>query len=89
VTTQRLWPWEGAVQAVFVEFLGSKGWRVDAVADTATKERGVDILATKHGRTLGAEVKGWPSSNYADPRRAYETKRPSRRRRPGIGFRRP
>jgi hypothetical protein len=51
-----------------------------ALADTtlahaAMKERGVDLRAAKAGRRLGAEVKGWPSDTYADPRRAAETKR--------------
>ncbi|TDO42193.1 hypothetical protein [Paractinoplanes brasiliensis] len=69
------WPWEGAVQSVFVELLGHHGWSIDSVADTATKARGVDVLASRPGRRLGAEVKGWPSAGYADPRRAAEAKR--------------
>lgn len=71
----RLWPWEGAVQAMFVAFLTQHGWTVTSVADTASKARGVDVLAEKGDRRLGAEVKGWPSSGYADPRRAGEVKR--------------
>jgi hypothetical protein len=35
----------------------------------------VDVLAVKGSRRLGAEVKGWPSAGYADPRRAAEAKR--------------
>jgi hypothetical protein len=35
----------------------------------------VDVLAIKSPRRLGAELKGWPSIGYADPRRAAETKR--------------
>jgi hypothetical protein len=69
------WPWEGAVQAVFVALLQHHGWRVTATADTATKAPGVDVVASRNGRHLGAEVKGWPSAGYADPRRAAETKR--------------
>ena len=45
------------------------------MADTATKAHGVDVLARKSDRLLGAEVKGWPSRNYADTRRAEEAKR--------------
>jgi hypothetical protein len=67
------WPWEGAVQQVFGGFLRQHGWGITATADTATKERGVDLRAVKGPRRLGAEVKGWPSETYADPRRAAET----------------
>ncbi|GGN96519.1 hypothetical protein GCM10010112_87820 [Actinoplanes lobatus] len=75
VGTSSRWPWEGSVQAVFVDVLRRHGWAIDSEADTATKARGVDVLATRSGRRLGAEVKGWPSDGYADPRRAAETKR--------------
>lgn len=75
MTTPRPWPWEGAVQAVFVEFLRLQGWRVLAAADTASREAGIDVLAQRKQRFIGAEVKGWPSADYADPRRAHETKR--------------
>jgi hypothetical protein len=71
----RDWPWEGAVQSVFAAVLVRHGWSITAVADTATKARGVDVLAEKGPRRLGAEVKGWPSVGYADPRRAAEVKR--------------
>lgn len=70
----KCWPWEGSVQAVFVELLVGYGWRIEATADTATKARGVDVLAAKETRRLGAEVKGWPPGGYADPRRAGEIK---------------
>jgi hypothetical protein len=69
------WPWEGAVQAAFVDLLARNGWTITSIADTASKAPGVDVLATKGARRLGAEVKGWPSANYADPRRATEVKR--------------
>lgn len=69
------WPWEGRVQAVFGAYLNSRGWRVTSMADTASKAHGVDLLARKEERRLGAEVKGWPSVGYADPRRAHEVKR--------------
>ncbi len=66
----RAWPWEGAVQAVFARHLRDHAWQITGAADTATRERGVDLLAVKGVRRLGAEVKGWPSTGYADPRRA-------------------
>ena len=70
----RMWPWEGAVQAIFAAYLADHGWEVTAVADTASKAHGVDVLAERGDRHLGAEVKGWPSTGYADPRRAEEVK---------------
>lgn len=69
------WPWEGSVQAVFVDLLRAHEWSITAVANTATKAPGVDVLAARGERRLGAEVKGWPSTEYADPRRAAEIKR--------------
>jgi hypothetical protein len=69
------WPWEGEVQRVFSTWLEAYAWTIASAADTATKAHGVDVIATKGGRVLGAEVKGWPSRGYADPRRAEETKR--------------
>jgi len=70
----RGWPWEGQVQSLFAAYLHSNGWLVTAMADTATKAQGVDVLAHKGARNLGAEVKGWPSRSYADPRRSEEVK---------------
>lgn len=69
------WPWEGHVQSLFTAYLHSHGWLVTAMADTATKAPGVDVLASKGARRVGAEVKGFPSVGYADPRRASETKK--------------
>ena len=73
-TRAHAWPWEGAVQEVFVDAIRRHGWSISSVANTATKERGVDVLATKGERRLGAEVKGYPLTTYADPRRAGEVK---------------
>lgn len=69
------WAWEGTVQSMFATFLRDHGWLVTGEADTATKAHGVDLLAEKGTRRLGAEVKGWPSKGYADPRRAEEVKK--------------
>ena len=65
---------ELAVQAQLVTYLGANGWTILRVADTASKERGIDVVAAKNGITLACEVKGYPSRNYADPRRAGELK---------------
>lgn len=68
------WHAEINVQAAVVTALAAAGWKVRSVADTVTKERGVDIIAERGGLTVGVEVKGFPSRTYADPSRAGETK---------------
>lgn len=71
------WPWEGAVQEVFADVLLHRGWEIESLANTATKAHGIDVLARKQDRSLGTEVKGYPSTGYEDPARAGETKRRS------------
>ena len=75
----REWHTEATVQAAVVTALATARWRVLSVANTATRERGVDVVAFRDGETVGIEVKGFPSQHYADPARAGETKptRPS------------
>jgi hypothetical protein len=69
------WFWEGNVQAAVVAHLVAVGWDIIRVADTASRERGTDVVAQRDARTLHVEVKGWPSSSYSDPARAGENKR--------------
>lgn len=69
------WFWEGNVQAVVARHLAGRGAALRSVVDTATRARGTDIVAVLDGRVLHIEVKGWPSTTYADPRRAGEVKR--------------
>jgi MarR family protein len=69
------WFWEGNIQAGMVRYLSAQGGVIRSVVDTASKARGTDIVASLHGRVLHIEVKGWPSTTYADPRRADEIKR--------------
>lgn len=69
------WFWEGNVQASMVQHLSAQGAVIRSVADTTSKARGTDIVASLHGRVMHIEVKGWPSATYADPRRAGEVKR--------------
>lgn len=71
------WHTEANVQAALVTALAGGGWRILSVANTATKEHGIDVIAARDGRTVGVEVKGFPSRNYADPARAGEAKRTS------------
>lgn len=65
---------EADVQAQIVEHLARNEWSIVRVANTASREQGIDIIATKGPRTLAIEVKGWPGTAYADPRRAHEIK---------------
>ncbi len=77
VVSSRPWPWEGAVQGLVVDRLADLGARIESQVDTARRERGTDVVAVLGGRRMHVEVKGWPSQEYADPRRAGETKRTS------------
>jgi len=69
------WHGEASVQAAVVTALAAAGWRILSVADTVTKERGVDVVAARGGESVGVEVRGFPSRVYADPARANEKKR--------------
>lgn len=71
------WHTEANVQASLVTALAAEGWRILSVANTATRERGIDVIAALDGQTVGVEVKGFPSRGYADPARAGEVKRTS------------
>jgi len=71
------WHTEANVQAALVTALAGEGWRILSVANTATKEHGIDVIAVRDGVTVGVEVKGFPSRGYADPARAGEVKRTS------------
>ena len=73
VTTD--WFWEGNVVDALALGLEEKGWTILSKANTRTKQQGVDIRASKDGRILLVEVKGYPSKEYRDPRRASEQKR--------------
>jgi Holliday junction resolvase-like predicted endonuclease len=68
------WAWEGNVQGRVVAHLARTGWHVVAVADTARRERGADIIAERDGSRLFVEVKGWPSTTYARGERAGQAK---------------
>lgn len=66
--------WEGNVQGAIVAYLAADGWSIVRVADTESRERGVDIVAERDGRRLLVEVKGWPSTTYARGDRAGQPK---------------
>ena len=71
------WHTESNVQAAVVTALAARGYRILSVANTATREHGIDVIASHERTTIGVEVKGVPSKNYADPLRAHERKRTS------------
>jgi hypothetical protein len=68
------WAWEGNVQAGVVRQLAAMGWRIVAVADTARRHKGPDIIAERDGTRLLVEVKGWPSTTYARGERSGQPK---------------
>jgi hypothetical protein len=67
------WAWEGNVQSGVVTQLAATGWRIVAVADTARRQQGADIIAERDGARLLVEVKGWPSTTYARGDRAGQS----------------
>lgn len=68
------WYWEGNVQAQVAKFLISQGWTIVSAANTASRQRGVDLVATKGERQLAVEVKGFPGTVYARGDRAGQPK---------------
>ncbi len=60
----RPWHWEGHVQEVLQRYLAAHAWTITATADTESKEPGIDLVATKDGRWLAVEVKGYPTTVY-------------------------
>lgn len=72
--TDQPWFWEGNVQAAFAQYLESRGWMIESISDTASRQQGADILASKDGQRLVAEVKGYPSDRYARGPRAGQPK---------------
>jgi hypothetical protein len=60
----RPWYWEGNIQARIVEDLKSRGYLIESVVDTATKEPGTDIVArSSANRLLWVTVKGFPEKS--------------------------
>lgn len=68
------WHREVSIQASVVTDLVTKGWQIVSVANTATRQHGIDVIASRDDQTVGVEVKGYPSLGYADPARAGEVK---------------
>jgi hypothetical protein len=54
------WFWEGNVQSEVINYLEALSYQIHSFADTATYQRGIDIVAEKDGKTLWVSVKGYP-----------------------------
>jgi len=54
------WFWEGNVQAKVVNFLVAQKYNILSVADTASHQTGIDVVAEKNGKKLWVTVKGYP-----------------------------
>jgi len=54
------WFWEGNVQQAIVNHLTTRRYLIRSVADTAGRQRGVDVIAERLGRPLWISVKGYP-----------------------------
>jgi hypothetical protein len=68
------WLGEAEVQAAIVAFLVSEGWTIDRQADTAKRERGIDVVASRGPERLAIEVKGFPGRVYVRGPRAGQPK---------------
>ncbi|MGH3496725.1 MAG: hypothetical protein ACRDP1_04590 [Nocardioidaceae bacterium] len=69
------WVSEANVQAAVVAHLIEQDWQIMRTANTAINEHGIDVIATNGTRSVGVEVKGFPTAGYADPRRVGEVKK--------------
>lgn len=58
------WFWEGSIVAALCKHLMRQGWSIEHIADTKTREAGIDLLARKDDRLLMVEAKGYPSAVY-------------------------
>jgi hypothetical protein len=76
-TGRESWSWEGNVQSLVVAALSARAWRIRRVADTHSREHGVDIEADQDGIRLLVEVKGYPSTSYLSGDKEGEQKSPA------------
>jgi hypothetical protein len=54
------WFWEGNVQSRVVIYLATLSYCIRSVADTASHQQGIDIVAEKNEKNLWVTVKGYP-----------------------------
>ena len=58
---EHLWFWEGNIQLKVVDYLVASGFEILSIANTASHERGVDIIARLKKKELWITVKGYPT----------------------------
>jgi len=63
----KTWFLESNVQAVVVRYLAIQGYNIRSVADTASRQRGKDIVAERNGTPLWITVKGYPKGTGKTP----------------------
>lgn len=68
------WFWEGNVQRAVAGYLINEGWVIESETDTASRARGIDIVAVNKQRRLAIEVKGFPATTYARGPKAGQPK---------------
>lgn len=68
------WFWEGNVCHSLARHLVTKGWTLLSMADTKTRQQGVDLHLQMGGRELVIEAKGYPSDQYRDPSKRGQKK---------------
>jgi hypothetical protein len=54
------WFWEGNIQSRVINFLVTQKYQIRSVADTASHQTGIDIIAEKNEKKLYVSVKGYP-----------------------------
>jgi hypothetical protein len=54
------WFWEGNIQTKVINYLTTQGYQIHSSADTASHQRGIDIVAEKDGKPFWVSVKGYP-----------------------------
>jgi Holliday junction resolvase-like predicted endonuclease len=82
------WHTEANIQASLVTALAAGGWRILSVANTATKARGIDVIASRDAQTVGVEVKGFPAAGTPTRPAAVRPSGQARARRRATGTRR-
>lgn len=61
VDATKPWFWEGNVQTAVASYLVSQAYAIHALANTATKAPGKDLMAVRNGIRLWITVKGYPN----------------------------
>lgn len=63
----RDWFWEGNVQEAVTRHLEAQGFTICSTADTASRQKGQDIIAKRDGAELWVTAKGYPQATARTP----------------------